>query len=133
METIAKEIMSTEVLTATREMTLEDAAKLLVNSRITGFPVVDSKGKMIGVFSEYDLLAQVGTQRPLKPDVFQQKIKFSKETKAIQETMPLDQIIDLFIKSKFRRLPVVNKTGRLVGIITRRDLMRLFYYRAKLA
>lgn len=132
-ETLASEIMETTLLTTPEDATLEDALKLLVNSRITGLPVVDKKGKMVGVVSDYDILVQVSKAKRLKPDLFHQKIEFTRKVEAIPDTMPLMEIVSLFREKRFRRLPVINKTGKLVGVITRRDLMRLFYYRAKLS
>lgn len=132
-ETTAKEIMSTELIHATEDMTLEEALKVLVNHRITGLPVVDRRGRMKGVLSEYDILTQISRAKRMKADTFQQKITFSKKVDAIRETTPLKRIVKEFIDTKYRRLPVVDKKGKLVGIITRRDLMRVFYYRARLS
>jgi CBS domain-containing protein len=131
--TTAREIMSTELLNATDGMTVEEALKLLINSRITGLPVVDKGGKMVGVLSEYDILVQIAGAKSLKPEVFQQKITYSTKADSITEETPIQEIMKRFIDSKYRRLPVVNPEGRLVGIITRRDLMRVFYYRARLS
>ncbi len=125
--------MTTEILNATEAMTIEEALKVLINSRVTGLPVVDPVGKMIGVLSEYDILVQIASSESLKPEVFQQKIQFSKKADAIKEDTPIEEVMKRFVESKFRRLPVVDPQGKLVGIITRRDLMRVFYYRARLS
>lgn len=131
-ETKARDIMSAEILSIRETTTMEEAIRLMVNSRITGLPVVDKQGRMVGVYSEYDALKQAGKSKALKPEIFQQPVQFSEKVEAITESTPLPKIIKLFIDSKFRRLPVISDSGKLVGIITRRDLMRLFYYRAKL-
>ena len=133
MNTTAKEIMSTELMHATEGMTIEDALKVLINSRITGLPVVDKKGKLIGVMSEYDILVHISKAKSMKPEVFQETITFSPTADSIGEDTPITEIMKQFIDLKFRRLPVVNSSGKLVGIITRRDLMRVFYYRARLS
>lgn len=132
MDTPASEIMSRDPLTAQEGMAIEEALKLLLNTKITGMPVVDAKGKMIGIISEYDILAQISKSKHLKPEVFRKPITFSKTTDSVKATAPLSEIIERFITSKYRRLPVVDSSGKLVGIITRRDLMRVFYYRSKL-
>ncbi len=131
-ETTAKEIMSTELVHATEDMTIEEALKILINHRITGLPVVDGKGKMTGVLSEYDILSQIAKAKQMKAELFQERIVYSKKVDAILESTPLKSIMKEFIDTKYRRLPVVDKKGKLVGIITRRDLMRVFYYRARL-
>lgn len=132
MHTTASEIMSKEVMTIREGMTVEDALKLLINARITGMPVVNSKGKMIGVISDYDILQQLSDGKSLKPVSFRKPVKFSKKPEVVDEKTPLGEIVRLFIDLKYRRLPVTNASGKLVGIITRRDLMKLFYYRSKL-
>ncbi len=132
-ETTAKEIMTSDLVHATDDMTIEDALKILINNRITGLPVVDKKGKMTGVISEYDILSQISKAKKKNSTVFQDKILFSKKVDAITENTPLSIIVKEFIDTKYRRLPVIDKDGKLVGIITRRDLMKVFYYRARLA
>ena len=132
MDTKAADIMSTEVITAHEDMTLEDVLKLLINGRITGLPVVDAKGRMRGILSDMDILNQITKAKSLKPDAFQKPIMYSTKVLTVRENTPLPEILDKFQKTKYRRLPVVNAKGKLVGIITRRDLMRLFYYRARL-
>lgn len=125
--------MATELINATEDTTIEEALKILVNFKITGLPVVDAKGKMMGVLSEYDILKQIASAKKFNQEIFQKKITFSRKVDAIIDTTPLSKIMEEFVETRYRRLPVVDKKGKLVGIITRRDLMRVFYYRAKLA
>ena len=132
MDSQAKDIMTSELLTVKPETTIEEALRMLVNNRVTGLPVISGTGKMVGVVSEYDLLVQIAKSKKSAGAIFQQKIHFSKKVKTVRETATLSQIAPLFVKFKFRRLPVVDKAGKLVGIITRRDMMRIYYYRAKL-
>lgn len=131
-ETTAKEIMTRDLIHATADMTIEDALKVLINYRITGLPVVDKKGKMTGVISEYDILDQISKSKKNSSKIFQQIIRYSTKVNAISEDTPLSKIVSEFISTKNRRLPVINKSGKLVGIITRRDLMKVYYYRSRL-
>lgn len=131
-ETTAKEIMTRDLIRATEDMTIEEALKVLINHRITGLPVVDKKGKMKGVISEYDILTQISASKKKNAKIFQDKIVYSKKIDAIPEDTPLTKIVTEFIDTKYRRLPVIDRKGNLVGIITRRDLMRIYYYRARL-
>ena len=132
MRTQAKEIMSKNPLKVVVGTSIEDALRVLVNHRITGLPVVDKNDRMVGVLSEYDILLQVAKAKKSKRNIFSQPIQYSKKVFAIPETTPLEKIMDIFVKTKFRRLPIVDSSKKLVGIVTRRDLMRVFYYRAKL-
>ncbi|MBS1962860.1 MAG: CBS domain-containing protein [Bdellovibrionales bacterium] len=131
-ETTAKEIMTRDLIRATEDMTIEEALKVLINHRITGLPVVDKKGKMKGVISEYDILSQISGSKKKNARIFQDKISYSKKIDAINEDTPLSKIVSEFIDTKYRRLPVIDRKGNLVGIITRRDLMKVYYYRARL-
>ena len=133
MNTVAKDIMSTEVMSVREGTSVEDAMKVLVNSRITGLPVVDSEGKLVGIFSDYDVLTQLAAPPSTGAAHFSEPIRYSTGIQGVDEKTPLETILQHFVDSRFRRLPVLNQQGRLVGIITRRDLMKLFYYRAALA
>ncbi len=125
--------MSTRLTTVQAHETVEDLLKLFVAQKITGVPVVDAAGKMIGVYSEYDLIKQVSAFPELKASLLREKIKFTEEVATASPDAPLSEIVQLFVNQKFRRLPIVTAEGELVGIITRRDLMRVFFFRAKLA
>ena len=134
MKTLAKDIMSSSLLVAQDKMTVEEALKLLVNNKVTGLPVVDKNGKMVGVLSEYDIIETVAKDKKMVSNTDLKKtIKYTKSVDAISEDMPLHEILNHFIETKYRRLPVIDKKARLVGIITRRDIMRLLYYRAKVS
>ncbi len=123
--------MTSKMIVAKDGMNIEDALKLLVNNKITGLPVVDKEGRMIGILSEYDIIAHVGKQPKLEPELFKSAISYSKKVESVGEDTELSEVLDRFIQLKYRRLPVLDKTGHLVGIISLRDVMKVLYYRAK--
>ncbi len=125
--------MTKDVLKAVDGMTIEDGLRLLINNKITGVPVVDEKTRMVGVLSEYDIICSLSKDKAGGKTAFKNPIVYSKKVEAIDEDTDLETILRLFVDSRFRRLPVVNKKKELIGIISRRDIMRLFYYRARLA
>lgn len=131
MKTTAKDIMSNKLIVAKEGMNIEDAVKLLVNNKITGLPVVDAKGKMIGILSEYDIIARVGKEHKLDSSLFKNGITYTTAVESVNEDTSLQEILDRFIQLKCRRLPVLDRDGRLAGIISRRDVMKVLYYRAK--
>jgi CBS domain-containing protein len=131
--TTAKEIMTTDLVKVTEDMTIEEVLKVLINYRITGLPVVDKKGNMTGVVSEYDILKQISKSKKNNEKIYQQRFEYTKKVDFVSEDTPLPVVVDQFIERKFRRLPVTDKKGKLVGMITRRDLMRVYYYRARLS
>lgn len=123
--------MTTELILGHPKMTIEDAIKALVNNRITGMPIVDEGSRVIGVVSEYDIIKAIDSVDADKPLDLARKIEFSRKVTTIAEETRLHEILDLFVERKIRRLPVVNREGKLVGIITRRDIMRVVFYRSK--
>lgn len=134
----AKDIMTRDVIVATPKTTIGDAIKLLVNYRITGLPVVSSSGKLVGVVSEYDVIRSLKTRgitSKLGGTWLRKKIRCAGAGKimTVGEKEPLKIVLERFIKSKNRRLPVVSRSGKLVGVITRRDIIRLLFYRSRLA
>jgi CBS domain-containing protein len=130
--TLAKEIMTRDILTANVQSTVEEMVKLFIHHRVTGVPVIDAAGKMIGVCSEYDLIRQVSRSKLSGFKPFRKPIRYSTKVEAVDEDTPLELVVQKFVAKKFRRLPVVDHEGHLVGIITRRDLMKVFFYQAKL-
>jgi CBS domain-containing protein len=131
-QTIANEIMSNEVMTCTVNTTVEDALKMMINSRITGMPVVDDQGIMIGILSETNMVRLFQKADKIDHEFFSQPITFTKQFTTIQETVPLQEVLEVMVSSKSRRLAVLDVNGKLVGIVSKRDLMKVFYYRAKL-
>ncbi|KAG8364243.1 hypothetical protein BUALT_Bualt19G0107900 [Buddleja alternifolia] len=129
--------------------TVDEALDSLVEKRITGFPVVDDDFKLVGVVSDYDLLAldsiSGGSQHDtnLFPVVdstwktFNEIQKLLSKTNGkvvgdlmtpsplvVRENTNLEDAVRLLLKTKYRRLPVVDGEGKLVGIITRGDVVR---------
>ena len=132
MKTTARDIMSSKLIVAREGMNIEDAVKLLVNNKVTGLPVVNAEGCMVGIISEYDIIARVGKSKEIDPALFKDAIPYSSKVESVSEDTPLQEILTRFIELKCRRLPVLDEGKRLVGIISRRDVMKVLYYRAKL-
>jgi CBS domain-containing protein len=131
MVTKAKDIMTTELILGHPEMTIEEAIKTLVNNRITGIPIVDDSRKIVGVLSEYDIIKVIEEKDNDKHLELGKKINFTSQVTTVVEEATLGEVLTMFVEKKIRRLPVVNKSAQLVGIITRRDIMRVLFYRSK--
>ena len=131
MVTYAKDIMTTELILSHPEMTIEEAIKILVNNRITGMPVVDDQRRIVGVISEYDIIRSIESCERDKPLELSRRIDFTSKVTSVREETALPEILKQFVEKKIRRLPVINDDNQLVGIITRRDIMRVLFYRSK--
>ncbi|MCG8394568.1 MAG: CBS domain-containing protein [Pseudomonadales bacterium] len=115
--------MSRRLITVTAQMSVHEAIRLLLENRISGAPVVDDSGNLIGIFSESDCL-----KGALEASYHDTEIGTVKEYMSvdIQSVSPDTSILDaaeMFLADHRRRLPVVDN-GKLVGQISRRDLLR---------
>ncbi|KAL8251033.1 hypothetical protein R6Q59_034726 [Mikania micrantha] len=129
--------------------TVDEALEILVKHRITGFPVIDDDWKLVGVVSDYDLLAldsvsgATRSDMDLFPEVdstwktFNEVQKLLSKTDGkvvgdlmtpaplvVRESTNLEDAARLLLETKYRRLPVVDGEGKLVGIITRGNVVR---------
>ncbi len=122
----ARDLMTTSLLTFRPEQPLLEAIAALIKWRVSGAPVVDSEGGFVGILSELDCL------RMMASDEFylQQQEEGALVRKFMStggRTITPDQgiyaISHYFLTSPARRLPVLE-TGRLVGQVSRRDVLR---------
>ena len=118
---LAKDVMVTKVVTLRPEMNLREAAVLLLKKKISGAPVVDSDGNLVGVLSEKDLMtALIDAVYEEFPASDVQAYMTDPHT--IPEDLDLLSIAQIFHDNSFRRLPVL-RDGKLVGQISRRDVL----------
>ncbi|WP_330347120.1 CBS domain-containing protein [Streptomyces sp. NBC_00582] len=124
MARIVGEVMTFDVVEARPETSFKDVVRLLDRHRISGLPVVDDDDKVVGVISETDLIRRQAS-RPVSRAVTARELM---STPAIT-VHPEQRIADaarLMERRGVERLPVVDEEDRLIGIATRRDLLRVF-------
>ncbi len=118
-----KNYMVSDLITFTPETNVLTAMRTLLKYKISGAPVVDESGWIIGILSEYDCL-KPNLQSSYHNDMGTLvKNCMSKEITTIKATASLMDTAELFIKSGVRRLPVVENK-KLIGQISRRDVLR---------
>lgn len=131
------EVMTTDVLTAAPDTPLKEVARVLTARGISGLPVVDDDGRVLGVVSEADILAKERRPRAGRParDLPDPRQKADARTAGEAMTAPaititaghrVDAAAALMLDCSVNRLPVVDADGRLAGIVTRADLVRAF-------
>jgi CBS domain-containing protein len=108
------EIMTTNVITVGDDTRIEDAARLLARHRISGLPVVNRAGALVGVVTEYDLLARSGVT---VADIM------SRGVISVSPETDTEDVAHLLADRRVRRVPVLD-SGRLVGIVSRSDLVQ---------
>lgn len=139
----AADTMTREVITASPTMALEEAVQLMLSHRISGLPVIDSSGALVGIVTEGDLLRRsethteqplswwravlLGTQRLADRYVHSHARQvgevMTRSVVSVAPGTPLADVVALMEARGVRRLPVVQD-GKLVGIVSRADLLR---------
>jgi CBS domain-containing protein len=112
----ARDIMTKDVRTVETTTSVEAAARIMFEQSISGIPVVDTGGRLVGVVSEFDVLAKPGDT---VGDIMTQSVI------TVGEDTDPETTARMLIEQHIRRLPVV-RDGLVVGIISRSDLIRLF-------
>ena len=119
------EYMDTAVPTLSPDTQIIEAVDYLLRYQVTGTPVVDSKGKLVGIITETDLLRLltegVHGEPPTEATVAEY---MTTDVLTVPPTVDIYYVAGMFLTNKFRRLPVVEG-GKIVGAITRYDLLRV--------
>jgi CBS domain-containing protein len=113
-------IMTTDLVTVRPDASIEEAIEILLNQSISGLPVTDDDGRLVGVITEFALLAVAYDKRVKNHTVSQH---MTREVITVDINDPISRIADLCIVHRVRRVPVMQD-GRLIGVIARRDVMR---------
>jgi len=110
----AEDVMTTRVITVTENQTKQQAARLLSQHRISGLPVVNDDHIVVGVVTEYDVISKEG--QTVGEIMTRGVISVTPDT-------DLEDVGQILVHERIKRLPVLD-SGRLVGIVSRADLVR---------
>ncbi len=145
----AKDIMTRDAITVHPDTSLLDVAKVLAERNFDGVPVVDNDSKLVGLVTEYDLINKTSAVHlPTLQIVLRNLPQFKKEDEHFQEEIlslkvsdimnkePItlspdaayDEVIKLFKDHhRVNPIPVIDKDGVVVGVISRFDVLRPFH------
>ena len=118
----ARDIMTTGVVWVKKETTIYEAGELLLERNIAGMPVVDDDMTVVGVIAEQDILRLFHTDGSANNKRVEDFMTWP--AVCLEDDDSLERICDFMLFNYFRRAPVTSKAGKLVGIISRRDLLR---------
>ena len=120
---LVKDYMSKRPVTLKPEMDLLHAAHILISNNIAGAPVLDEHGKLVGILTERDCMRVAiqadyyGTPGGIVSD------HMSVDPQSVDPEESILKLAQLFLDSRFHRYPVLDN-GHLIGVISRRDVMR---------
>ena len=118
------DIMTTNLVLFTPEQSIHDVMQAFIKYRISGGPVVDEKGKLIGVISEADCMKEISDSRYFNMPILDKSVGhfMTENVDTIESTLSVFDAAAKFSKSSRRRYPVLEK-GRLVGQVSRKDIV----------
>lgn len=138
----AKDVMTSEVVTIGPGASVKDLARLLLEHRISGVPVLDDTGRLVGMASEGDLMRRAGgeeavrswwlrlfsayedTRTWIKEHGGLVKDVMTREVVTVMPDTPLSEVARTLERNRIKRVPVVDEPGHVVGIVSRANLMQ---------
>lgn len=146
-EQTVKEIMVKEVIAIQKDASVEELSSLLIENKISGVPVVDKDGKLVGIATEGDLIikdSDLHFPRYFKLldgiiyldslNKFKRNLKkylgtkvgdvMTTDIKTVKEDTPVSEAANLMIRHNINRLPVMDEKDNMVGIVTRADIVK---------
>jgi CBS-domain-containing membrane protein len=112
---LACDILTHEVISIAPTASIRDAARLLSDYHISGAPVVDARGRMVGIVTEADLISKEGGT---VGEIMTERVI------SVAERTPVDEIAQILTSNRIKRVPVV-RDGRVVGIVSRANIVRM--------
>ena len=119
----AREIMTEDVVTINPDASVKDAIELLLHQRISGLPVTDDDGHLVGVITEFALMA-IAYDHQIHQDRVAQHM--TTNVFSVEADDSINKVADLCILHRVRRVPVMSD-GRLAGLISRRDVLKAMF------
>ena len=117
----ATDVMSTPPITAEETMPIEEVAKKMFENDVSSVMVVDSTGRLVGIVTEKDVVSavaigKIGSNLPVARFMKENPITVTPDT-------PLDEVLEKMRRFNIRHLPVVDKDGKPIGMVSQRDLL----------
>jgi CBS-domain-containing membrane protein len=138
MNAMVKDVMTAEVVAVRRDTTFKELAAALREHRVSAFPVIDDRARVIGVVSEADMLAKEAMTEPgvaaellhhsdvRKAEGMTAGALMTRQVVTVSPDDSIEQAARMMHFLKIRQLPAVNAGGELVGIVSRSDLLSVF-------
>jgi len=135
------ELMTTDIITVGPDAPLKEAARRMIEAGISGLPVTDDEGALVGVITEADFVAnEAGRRAPKRAGLLRHWLRdddmpasgrkvgdvMSAQVKTLSPDADHAEAARTMQREGIKRIPVVDENGRLVGIVSRGDILRAF-------
>ncbi len=130
------EVMSTPVVMIQQDRRLDEAVDLMLSNGVKRLPVVDESGRLTGMLSRLDIFRTVMREAPDWKAFKAQKVEVGnlktvkdilrRDTHTVSPQTPLDEVIRMIDANDIQRVAVVDSEGKLLGLVSDRDLLRCF-------
>jgi CBS domain-containing protein len=139
---LAKDVMTVKLISVTQDTSLKETAVKMAAHDISGVPVIDERGAVVGVISEKDFLFHMGDKKTRSTMEVIAQCLSSKGCVAVSmrtgiakdimtspaitvlENAPVFEIASIFAEKKINRVPVTDHNGHLIGIVARADIFQ---------
>ena len=121
---LVSDIMTRNLVVFTPEQTIHEVMRAFVKHRISGGPVVNEAGQLIGVISEADCMKQISESRYFNMPILDKSVAnfMSSEVDTVDAGLSIFEVADRFSKTSRRRFPVLQN-NKLVGQVSRKDIV----------
>ena len=139
MNSTVKDVMSTHVIAVRQSAPYKEMAAMLHEQRVSAFPVIDDENKVIGIVSEADLLTKEALEGTVPRTLLSRQERVRRQVNALTAAdlmtkpavtigpdEPVIGAARLMFDRGVKRLPVISDTGRLIGIVTRADVLSVY-------
>lgn len=141
-----KDFMITDVIFAKKEDSIKSVMKILVDKKIGGLPIIDDKGILVGMISDGDIIRNINPKDGkiydfisyvyyLKKEELKEDVELIKDANIMtiaqhkniycvspEDTM--EKVLSIFSKHNFKKIPVIDKDKKVVGVVSRGDVIR---------
>jgi CBS domain-containing protein len=122
MRFTVRQVMTKRVVTIKASATVDEVFDLLLRHNVSGLPVVNDSDRLVAVISEADLFRLLDTPASQTTPLSE---LWTSDLITVRPDDTLPDVIDLFHAHQVRRFPVVDEDGKLIGVVSRRDVIRM--------
>lgn len=117
---LTRDLMTKDVITVKDDAPAFEAAELMVKHAISGLPVTDREYRLLGIITEKDLLTLLTDPDPGSKHVFD---FMTRKVICFKDDDNILAVCKFLVENNVRRVPIISHSGKLVGIISRRDIL----------